>query len=96
MDIKQEISSRAPTKATRIALAFLLLFEGVTFSLVPLLNPITLELDTKNLSWLTICIALVLALLASMFVNIHLTNRLRAVSKWVEKQNWYPSNEKET
>jgi hypothetical protein len=96
MDIKQEILSRAPTKATQLALALLILFEGATFVLVPVLNPITLELDPKNLSWLTVCISLVLALLASMFVNVHLTNRLRSVSQWVEKQNWSPSNEKET
>ena len=88
MDIKEEILNRAPTKATRLALVLLILCEGAVFSLVPFLNPITLELDSKNLTWLSVCLALFLALLFSIFVNLHLTNRLKKISDWVNNHEW--------
>lgn len=88
MDMKQEISNRAPTRLTRLALGLLILFESVVFALVPFLNPISLELDEKNLTWTRVVLAISLALFASLFVNFHLTNRLHAVSKWVDKQTW--------
>ena len=88
MNISQEISSRAPTRLTRLALVLLILFEGVVFAIVPFLNPISLELDEKNLTWLRLVLALSLAFIASLFVNIHLTFRLHAISKWVSKHEW--------
>lgn len=84
----EEISKRAPTRLTRLSLALLVFFEGLVFALVPFLNPITLELDEKNLTWLRIVLALSLALIASMVINTHLTIRLKKISKWVNERDW--------
>lgn len=90
MDLENKISNRAPTRLTKIALGLLIFFESVVFAIVPFLNPITFELDEKNLTWLRMVLALTLALLASLLVNIHLTNRLHAISVWVDKHEWVP------
>ena len=92
MDIKQKILDHAPTKKTRVAIVLLILSEGTVFSLVPIINPITLELDQKNLSWLSICLALFLALAFSLFVNFHLANRLKKISDWVNEHEWVKSD----
>jgi len=97
MNIKEEILDYAPTKKTRIALLLLLLLEGVIFSIVPFLNPITFELNSKNLTWLSVCLALSLALIFSIFINFHLTNRLKKVSDWVNRHEWVkPDDDQKT
>ncbi len=88
MNIKEKLLDSAPTKKTRTALLLLLLLEGIIFSIVPFLNPITFELDSKNLTWFSICLALFLALIFSIFINFHLTNRLKKVSDWVNLHEW--------
>ena len=95
MAIKKEISDRAPTQHTKTALLLLIAIE---FSVVPLVafsNPVTLELDPKNITWLQISVALFLALLFSLYVNFHLTNRLRNISKWVSRHEWIKRDDKQ-
>lgn len=86
IEIVKRISDRAPTRHTKLAIALLVLFEGVVFALVPFMNPITFKLDEENLTWLRIVMALSLALLASLFVNFHLANKLIRLGKWIDER----------
>lgn len=86
IEIVKKISERAPTQHTKLVIALLVLFEGAVFVLMPFLNPITLQLEEQSLTWFRIAIALVLALLASLFVNIHLANKLTRLGHWIDER----------
>jgi len=91
MNALQEITDRAPTRRTKRAL-FLLITVGLPLvAALGWLNPATLDLEPKALVWFQISVGLFLSLLCSLFVNFHLTIRLVAISKWVEKHEWVKS-----
>lgn len=86
IDIKHEISNFAPTIASKRAIWFLLLGVPVLCALVSFLNPIMLELNSKQLTWLQIHIAITMTFVVSIFLNFHFYKKSKALKLFVEKE----------
>ncbi|AKR43178.1 hypothetical protein [Methylophilus sp. TWE2] len=84
-DIKHRIISRAPTQQAKRAIWCLLLGAPVLCGLVGFLNPITLELNSKQLTWLQIYIALFLVFATSVYLNFHLYFKLISLGRFIDE-----------
>ena len=84
MDIKHEIVGRVPTAKSKQAIWFLLLGTPALCALAAFLNPITLELDSRQLTWLQIYIALTMVFVTSIYLNFHMHLKLKEIGKFID------------
>jgi|TARA_R100001369_G_scaffold70979_3_gene98742 hypothetical protein len=82
MDIKEEIANRAPTLRSKRVIWFLLLGAPAACALVAFLNPVTLELNAKELRWLQIYIAGTMTFCTSLYLNYHYYRWSKLITKF--------------
>ena len=83
-DFKHQIISRAPTPKAKQAIWCLILGAPALCALVGFLNPVMLELNSKQLTWLQIYIALFSVFATSVYLNFHLYFKLILLGKFID------------
>lgn len=83
-DLKRLLLDHAPTRASKLAIAFLLLSGPASILLLDWLNPLWPALELPALRKVQMLVAMLLTFFVSIYLNIHLIKKLRALGRFID------------